>query len=77
VRDLALHQRQVERAGLEKRYVLAAALGVAGAHLQGGIRLVDRGGDRLAVDREAAAGGGGAEGHHGAARGRRALVHGA
>src|SRR6185295_2546126 len=70
VRDLALHQREIERARLEQRHVLGAALGVAGPHLEGGIHLVDGGGHRLAVDRESAARGGGAEAH------RRFLAHG-
>ncbi len=70
VRDLALHQREIERARLEQRHVLGAALGVAGPHLEGGIHLVDGGGYRLAIDRESAARGGGAEAH------RRLLAHG-
>ena len=77
VGHLALHQGQVERARLEQRHVLGGALGVARAHLERRVHLVDGVGHRLAVDREASAGGGGAEGHGGAARGRRALAHGA
>ncbi len=55
VGDLALHQPEIERARLEQRHVLGAALRVAGPHVERGIRLVDDRGHRLAVDRESAA----------------------
>ena len=68
VRHLALHQRNVELAGLEQRHVLGAALGVLRLDLEGRVHLVDGGGDRIAVDGKAAAGRGGAERHDGLAR---------
>jgi len=77
VRDLALHEPDVELAGLEHRHVLGAALGVPRLDAQGGIERIDGLGHRLAVDREAAARRGRAEDHDarlglGAADGQRA-----
>ena len=77
VRDLALHQPEIERARLEQRHVLGAALRVAGPHVERGIHLVDDGGHRLAIDREAAARRGRPEAHRRRARGGSRLAHGA
>src|SRR5262249_61954037 len=64
---------RAERACLEQRHVLGAALGVLRLDVEGGIHLVDGVGHRLAVDGKAAAGGGGAEADHGLAVAHRVL----
>ena len=63
MRDLALHEPDVELAGLEHRHVLGTALGVPRLDAEGGIERIDGLGDRLTVDGEAAARRGRAEDH--------------
>ncbi len=55
MRRLALHEAEVDPAGLQQRYVLGAALGVLRPDLQRRLELVDGFGERLPVDRKAAA----------------------
>ena len=76
VGDLALHEGEVEGARLEQRDVLGAALGVAGRDGERRIDLVQGRRHRVAVDREAAAGRGGAEddAHFFAARAMAAIL---
>src|SRR5204863_5258959 len=64
VRDLAGDEGEVELARLQERNVLAASLGIARLHLKQGILPVDHFGERVAVEREAATRGGGAEDEH-------------
>src|SRR5260370_1323178 len=59
VDHLALHQGQVERAGLQPRHVLGRALGIARAHVEGRVHLVAGVSHRLPADLEAAARSGG------------------
>ena len=70
VGNLTLDQREVELARLEERHVFRRALGVAGAHLEGGIDLVDDLGEGVAVDGKASARGGRAESDHDSLRSR-------